>query len=162
MYENKFSHWQSWRRRRELGGIEFPGVYVVARNALDWSGRPFSWRKEIIYIGMTNAASGLKSRLGQFDNTINGKAGHGGADRVRHRFQNYRLLVPRLYVAVAPFECDTASNLPDDLRQMGEVVKFEYSCLAQYVEKFGALPEFNDKKKSPKYSLTFGRMPKRA
>jgi hypothetical protein len=161
MYENKFSQWQSWRRRHELDALEFPGVYVLARTALTLSGRPFSWRKEVIYVGMTNAASGLKSRLRQFDNTIIGKSGHGGADRVRYKFPNYKGLVNRLYVAVAPFRCDPVSNLPEDLRQMGEVVKFEYSCLAQYVEKFGVLPEFNNKKKSPKYSLTFGRSSKK-
>ena len=36
---------------------------------------------------------------------------------------------------------------------MGEVAKLEYDCFAEYVEKFGNLPEFNDKSKSPKYSL---------
>lgn len=161
MYENKFSHWQPWRLRNDLDDIEYPGVYILARTALNLSGRPFAWRKEIIYVGMTNAVSGLKSRLGQFDNTIIGKTGHGGADRVRYKFQNYNRLVNRLYVAVAPFECDPVSNLPEDLRQMGEVVKFEYSCLAQFVEKCGVLPKFNNKKKSPKYSLTFGRSSKK-
>jgi hypothetical protein len=150
MYENKFSQWQSWRLRNDLNSLEYPGVYVVARTALKLSGRPFSWRNDIIYVGMTNAASGLKGRLRQFENTISGKTGHGGAQRVRYKFKNYKRLVNRLYIAVAPFKCDTVSNLPKDLRQMGEVVKFEYSCLAQYVEKFGVLPEFNDKKKSPK------------
>jgi len=28
---------------------------------------------------------------------------------------------------------------------MGEIAKFEYDCMAIYVEKFGHLPEFNDK-----------------
>jgi hypothetical protein len=44
------------------------------------AGKHFSWRKEIIYVGMTNAIAGLKGRLKQFDNTILGKIGHGGAD----------------------------------------------------------------------------------
>ena len=42
----------------------------------------FDWIKEIIYIGMTNSKGGLKNRLQQFDNTIAGKTGHGGAQRV--------------------------------------------------------------------------------
>jgi hypothetical protein len=33
---------------------------------------------------------------------------------------------------------------------MGNVVKQEYECFAVFVEKFGKLPEFNDKKRSPK------------
>lgn len=158
MYENKFSRWRLWALRDDLTNLQFPGVYVVAYSTLNLSGRAFTWRKEIIYVGMTNAASGLQSRLGQFDNTIIGKTGHGGADRVRYKFQDYKHLVKRLYVAVAPFKCNVVSNLPEDLRKMGQVVKFEYLCLAAYVEKFGVLPEFNNKKESPKYSLTLGRM----
>jgi len=42
---------------------------------------------------MTNSISGLKGRLKQFDNTIIGKAGHGGADRVRFKHQNYEQLI---------------------------------------------------------------------
>jgi hypothetical protein len=158
MYEKRFSGWQSWRMRNELSAVEFPGVYAVARSYVNLSGRAFSWRKEIIYVGMTNSASGLKSRLKQFDNTIVGKTGHGGADRVRYKFQNYKTLAAKLYVAVVPFRCDPESNLPKDLRVMGNVVRFEYSCLAEYVERFEQLPKFNDKKKSPKYSLTLGRI----
>ena len=97
----------------------------------------------------------------KFDDTIVGKTGHGGAERVRYKFYNYKTLVNKLYVAVAPFRCDAVSNLPEDLRVMGEVVRFEYSCLAEYVERFEALPKFNDKKQSPKYSLTLGRIAER-
>lgn len=162
MYENEFSRWRSWRLRDELSDLKFPGVYVVAYSSPDLSDRAFSWRKEIIYVGMTNAASGLKGRLKQFDNTIVGKTGHGGADKIRYRFQNYRRLAKKLYVAVAPFKCDTVSNLPKDLRRMGDVVRFEYLCLAEYVQRFAVLPRFNNKKKSPKYSRTLGRVAQRS
>ena len=70
---------------------------------------------------------------------------------------NYKELVDKLFVAVAPFECDVKSNQPDDLRVMGEVAKFEYDCFAHFVEMVGKLPEFNNKKQSLKYSLTIGR-----
>jgi hypothetical protein len=40
---------------------------------------------------------------------------------------------------------------------MGNVAKFEYQCFSQYVEKYGELPEFNNKKEAKKYSLTYGR-----
>jgi hypothetical protein len=157
MYEKKFSVWRPWQAREELGGLRYPGVYAIAYTPRDLSGRKFTWRKEIIYVGMTNAASGLKGRLKQFDNTIVGKTGHGGADRVRYKYRNYSNLVKRLYVAVAPFKCDTISSEPKDLRTMGEVAKFEYLCFAHFVERFGEVPEFNNKKESPKYSLTAGR-----
>lgn len=157
MYENRFSPWKPWPRRDEALGIEYPGVYALAYSAKNIAGKPFSWRKEIIYVGMTNSISGLKGRLKQFDNTIVGKTGHGGADRVRYKYRNYGSLVKRLYVAVAPFKCDPESNEPKDLKIMGGVAKFEYLCFAHFVEKYGELPQFNNKKESPKYSLTAGR-----
>ena len=157
MYENKFSPWKPWPRRDEALGVEYPGVYALVYSTQNIAGKPFSWRKEVIYVGMTNSISGLKGRLKQFDNTIVGKTGHGGADRVRYKYRNYNRLVKRLYVAVAPFKCNPESNEPKDLKIMGEVAKFEYLCFAHFVEKYGELPEFNNKKESPKYSLTAGK-----
>jgi len=106
---------------------------------------------------MTNSVKGLKGRLKQLDNTIKGKSGHGGADRVRFEHQDYQQLASNLFVAVASFECDVKSNTPQDLRIMGEVAKFEYGCFVHFTELFKQLPEFNDQKRSPKYSLTRGR-----
>jgi hypothetical protein len=157
MYERNFSHWQPWLLRDELEGVKYPGLYALAYSTQSIAGKPFSWRNEIMYVGMTNSALGLKGRLKQFNNTIVGKTGHGGADRVRYKYPNYNDLVKRLYVAVSPFKCDATSNQPNDLRKMGEVAKFEYFCFAHFVEKFGQLPEFNNKKESPKYSKTVVR-----
>jgi hypothetical protein len=114
------------------------------------SGIPFSWCADIVYVGMTNARGGLKSRLQQFDNTIRGREGHGGGRRVRHKHPDYERLSPRLYVSVCPRECDVKSNRPADLRIMGCVAKHEYECLAAFVETFERLPEFNNRKRSPK------------
>lgn len=75
-----------------------------------------------------------------------GKLAHGGADRVRFKHRDYAAFSKRTYVAVAPFECNPASNLSEDLRIMGDVARFEYLCLAHFVDQFGTLPEFNDKK----------------
>lgn len=140
--------------------MKYPGVYAIALSAdpADHiAGSAFSWRSDIIYIGMTNAASGLRGRLKQFDNTIVGKTGHGGADRVRYKHRDYGILCQGLDVAVAPLKCDVTSNTPTDLRIMGEVAQFEYLCFAHFVELFGRLPEFNDKKEALKYSLTVAR-----
>ena len=93
---------------------------------------------------------GLKGRLRQFDNTIKGKRGHGGAMRFRRKYPDYDKLIEKLFVSVNVFECDTSSKNPQDLRVMGEVAKEEYVCMAKYVEEFGRLPEFNDMKRSPK------------
>ena len=103
---------------------------------------------------MTNSRGGLRSRLKQFDNAVNWKEGHGGASRVRYKYKEYSELVPNLYVSVCSVKCNVKYNTPLDLRLMGEVAKFEYECLARFVEKFGRLPEFNDKKRSPKARRT--------
>jgi hypothetical protein len=145
-----FSVWAKWGNRNRLEGIGFPGVYAIAIADHDISGNSFDWCREIAYVGMTNSNGGLKSRLQQFENTIKGGDGHGGAHRVRHKHPDHEILIPRLYVSVCPRRCDVTSNRPPDLRAMGEVAKLEYDCFALYAERFNKLPEFNDKKRSPK------------
>ena len=157
MHEERFSAWRPWAKRSDHEGITRPGVYVIAHSSGALAGRRFSWRKDVIYVGMTNAVTGLKGRLNQFDRTMAGKLAHGGADRVRFKHRGYAAFSQRAYVAVAPFECDPESHRAKDLRAMGDVARFEYVCLAHFVERFGRLPEFNDKEKAPKFSLTVGR-----
>jgi len=154
---DRFSNWFKWEKRNNAENIKFPGIYIIAVSTENLEGRQFDWLSDIKYVGMTNSVAGLKGRLKQFDNTIIGKTGHGGADRFRYEYQNYDDLIEKLYVSVIPFVCDVKSNNPKDLRVMGEVSKFEYDCFAQHVEVHGELPKFNDKTNSPKYSLTYGR-----
>lgn len=151
-----FSRWFHWNRRNELEGLEFPGVYALAISSHDLSGKRFSWIKQIVYIGMSNAVAGLRGRLKQFDNTIIGKRGHGGADRFRHDYPSHTELVPYLYVAIAPFKCMVTSNAPADLLTMGDVAKAEYECWAQFANLYRCLPKYNDKKKAPKYGKARG------
>ena len=152
MYEKFFSKWISWDRRNELKSLNYPGIYIVAHSKRKLTGAKFSWVKEIIYIGMTNAVGGLKGRLYQFDQAIGGKRlTHGGADRVRFKHQKYKPFVSHAYVAVASFKCDVSSLKPSDLKEMGEVAKFEYLCFSEHATKYKCLPEFN-RKISPKYS----------
>lgn len=157
MYEDNFTIWYKWENRNSATDIQYPGIYILAISDVDIANSSFSWIPEIVYVGMTNSISGLKGRLKQFDNTIIGKTGHGGADRFRYKHQDYAVLIRNLFVAVHPLNCDVKSNHPDDLDKMGLVAKLEYNCFAEFVRKFGEFPEFNNKKRSPKYSLTFGR-----
>jgi hypothetical protein len=154
MIEHKFTKWTKWENRNYLTGIEYPGIYCIAISESDLSEHDFSWIREIKYVGMTNSHAGLKGRLKQFNSTINGNTRHGGADRFMYKYQDYRDVVNGLFVSVCSFQCDVKSNTPENLRIMGEVAKFEYESFATYVEKFSCLPEFNDKTKSPKLSLT--------
>lgn len=147
----KFSNWIKWSDRSKLNDLQYSGVYAISYNEDDINNNNFNWIREIIYIGMTNSKRGLKSRLKQFDNTIFGKEGlHGGAKRVRYKFKDYDDLIKHLYVAVCPFKCDVNSNKVEDLFVMGKVAEYEYVCFAEYVKRFGMLPEFNNKKLSPK------------
>ena len=145
-----FSAWTMWDRRNALPGIKCPGIYVIARSDRNIQGRPFRWREEIIYIGMTNSIGGLRSRLKAFDDTLRGRESHGGAQRVRFKYSEYASLAPKLFVAISPMPCIVDSNRPEDLRIMGDIVKQEYECFACFAERFSRLPEFNDKKRSLK------------
>lgn len=129
-----------------------PGVYAVAITNERLHARPFSWLAVIRYVGMTVSVAGLKGRLKQFDTTLRGRIEHGGADRVRFRYRDYDRLKPRLFVAAAVMRCDITDLSPRSLRCMGDVVKLEYTCLAEYHQQFGRLPQFNDKPRSPKFS----------
>lgn len=150
-FDRGFSNWTPWEKRTEIPRLQFPGIYALAISEADISGTTYDWIQPIVYVGMSNAVAGLKGRLDQFDNTIRGKMGHGGAQRFFYKYPDRSLLVPQLYVAALPVECDPRSATPRDLRLMGEVAKLEYVCFAEFVERFGHLPEFNDKKRSPKH-----------
>ncbi|MCC5854796.1 MAG: hypothetical protein JJU10_03835, partial [Idiomarina sp.] len=142
-----FSHWYKWSSRNEYPGIAYPGIYVVAVSENDFFGQPFSLKDEVVYVGMSNAVAGLRGRLQQFDNTIAQKrCQHGGADRMLYKYQNYDSLVRKLYVSLWHVECSPALESAEDLRAMGTVCNAEYELMAQSVEKFGQLPEFNRQK----------------
>jgi len=150
MIKPNFSKWTQWKDRRSLDDMGYPGVYALAVSEKDISGKKFDWVKEIIYFGMTNSGGGLRARLKQFDNTIIGKEGHGGGERVRFEYRNYDKLTNNLFVSICPIKCNIKSNEPEDLLKMGEVAYLEYYCFAEYVRIFGQLPKFNDKKNAPK------------
>ena len=156
--ESYFSTWHRWSDRNSYSGVDYPGIYVVAISSRNLSGNEFSYLKEIVYVGMTNAVSGLKGRLAQFDNTIAMRhCQHGGADRVLYKHQSYKKLVKSLYVSMRHWKCNPASLTPRDLRAMGKVAAAEYELFARCIENLENLPEFNRKKESKKYSLTYGR-----
>ena len=147
-----FSTWKNWLVRESLSDLRFPGVYALAISDQDLSDQQFTWLQQIVYFGMTNSVAGLKGRLKQFDNTIIGKRGHGGADRFRYDFPVASDLNSRLYVAVLRFSCDVGSNSPADLITMGNVAKAEYECFAEFARLWRCLPKYNNKKEAPKFS----------
>lgn len=154
-----FNEWQKWENRTLTKCLSFPGIYILCLSDTDISSQKFQWSPNIIYIGMTNSKAGLKGRLKQFDNTIKGKTGHGGADRVRFKHQDYFELTDKLYISTRNFPCEVKRENPEDLLIMGEVCKHEYECFAEFMNLYGRWPEFNDKS-TKKYSLTVARATK--
>lgn len=154
--KNNFSKWTNWKDKDKITGIKYPGIYCIAKSENNLFNNEFDWIEEIEYIGMTNSIKGLKGRLKQFDNTIKGKTGHGGADRFIYEYRDFNYLIKNLYVSVYYFKCDVKSILREDLLVMGEVAKKEYECWAEYTTKFQKLPKFNDKN-TKKHSLTVAR-----
>lgn len=137
MPERKFTEWRPWGDRNLFANVDSPGVYAIAISAGSLTGLRFTWRKDVVYVGMTNSKAGLKGRLRQFDITMAGRLAHGGADRVRLKHDSYDAFRKRSFVAVAPFACDPTSNSARDLRIMGDVARFEFQCLAAFVDRFG-------------------------
>jgi hypothetical protein len=154
MDEEKFTKWVKFSNRKELeqSGWGWPGIYAIAYSNNDISNTPFSLLEDIVYFGMTKSKSGLKGRLQQFDNTICGNRGHGGAARFCYNLpKKDKFWKEKLYVSIMVFrDCYVGSNNPKDLMIIGDIVKQEYVCFAKYVENFNKLPRFNDIKKSPK------------
>jgi len=135
-----------------MKNTKYPGVYAIAISTKNIAGTPFNYRKEVVYFGMTNSKSGLRGRLNAFNNTLRGKSGSGhvGAERFRYDYDDGDALAKKLYVAICPFKCDVSSIARKDLESMGAVVRAEYLAFADYAERYGALPKYNDKRNSPK------------
>ena len=132
-----------------MPNVRSPGVYSIAYSERNITNAEFAWCREIIYFGV---ADHIGKRLNQFDKTISGKKNsHGGADRARFKYQEYSKLIPRLYVAIAAIGKTPAQNSPDCWRRKGDARQFEYHCIAEYLEKYGQLPTFNNQN-SPKFS----------
>jgi|LSQX01.2.fsa_nt_gb hypothetical protein len=146
------SNWYKWKNRKTIPNIKEPGVYHIALSGVDISCQPFSMKKEIIYIGVSISDKGVDGRLDQFERAMYGANGiHGGAERVRFKHKNPTAFFENAYVAVLSFPLPTkAKNTPADLRQKGNCLAAEQYAIADYLDIFGRLPEFNDQKKSPK------------
>jgi hypothetical protein len=141
-----FTEWKCWSQRDQFPDIKKPGIYAIAKSKKALSGKPFTWRKEIAYIGMTASKGGLRARLNQFNDTIHKKAlSHGGARRVlcRHK-NNCKPLARYLYIAIM--------TQPPCRRKKDKdkVYGLELFCFAEYISRHKKIPEFNDWARSPK------------
>ena len=86
----------------------------------------------------------------QFEATMNGKTGHGGAERVLFKHKNPDKFFSKAYVSAKIFPLSATRDTPNDWRTKSKCVGFEFKSFADYLEKYNMLPEFNDHKKSKK------------
>ncbi|MDB4121341.1 hypothetical protein N9576_00275 [bacterium] len=99
---------------------------------------------------MTISKQGVLGRINQFKRAMNNKDGfHSGAQRVRLKHKNTEEFFKNVFVTVKSFPLSHTNEIAD-WRQKGECVKHEYVSFADYMEKFGKLPEFNDMEWSKK------------
>ncbi len=145
------SNWKKWNQKNSTQNLNQPGIYYLAYSENDISDTPFDMIKEIIYIGMTISKNGVKGRLGQFVSAMKGKKGiHGGGDRVKFKHNDEKSFFDKLYVSVCSFQLSNSGETSNDWRIKAECVKHEYVSFADYIDKQGQLPEFNDQKRSKK------------
>tara|TARA_R110001599_G_scaffold150929_4_gene335460 strand:- start:91850 stop:92293 length:444 start_codon:yes stop_codon:yes gene_type:complete len=141
-----FTSWIKFEERNNLSISKIPGVYLICISDQEIAGNPFDWMSEICYIGMSVSNGGLKSRLDTCRRAIiNGKSKHSGGKKIQKAYPNYEELKSKLYLSVQKFDInpEPKKTNADTLRQLGEVVKHEYICLAKYLDKFGQYPRFN-------------------
>jgi hypothetical protein len=92
---------------------------------------------DVFYVGMSNAANGIRSRLKQFKKGIEENFHHSGAMRF-YREQGGKPFADRssrkrFYFAALTFECESNKGrvTPVDLRIMGHVCCIEYYAIAR-------------------------------
>lgn len=142
--------WFKWANRSQIDNFQEPGIYYIALSDTDIAGQDFKYIKEIIYIGMTISKQGVQGRLNQFKRAMNKNDGvHGGAERVRFKHKDIEEFFKNVFIAVKSFPLSHTNEIAD-WRQKGECVKHEYVSFADYMERFGKLPEFNDMERSKK------------
>lgn len=146
------SRWADLHEDKSLARAElkFPGVYLLAYSAAPKIADSLVKAKDVFYVGMSNAAGGVRQRLKQFKAGIENNGLHSGAMRFYREFGGGEPFAgaksgKRLYFAALTFECvsDKALARPDDLRLMGHINCIEYYAIAHVAEQTGKNPPLN-------------------
>lgn len=136
--ESKWKKWDEFKNETRN-----PDVYVICLNKSDISGTNESiYTDSVVYIGMTISKNGLRQRLSQFNNVINGKSGHGGADRFMNDFKLKDLA--NIYYKIFEFPIEQLPVGSEEYYLVhGEVVKFEFVLFAKCMKYRNTLPKYN-------------------
>lgn len=130
--------------------LKLPGVYLLSSYtdaALEGASVE---ARDVFYVGMSNAAGGVKQRLGQFVKGIEKNDMHSGAMRFYRDYCSGRPFSDvggnkRLYFRALTLDCVSrkAAAQPDDLRLMGHVTCLEYYAIAHVATETGHRPALN-------------------
>jgi hypothetical protein len=127
----------------------YPGVYFLAFTFEKIAGATVK-PDQVLYVGMSNSAGGVRSRLKQFIKGIEQNGYHSGAMRFYREHckgEPFAQLKTRkrLYVAALTIECegDKVDARPKDLRLMGHVACLEYYAIARIAQRTGKKPALN-------------------
>ncbi len=142
-------HWVPLSEAVSDGELLNPGVYVLAYSAHRLTGCSIDL-KDIIYVGMSNSAGGVRQRLKQFLKGIEVNNFHSGAMRF---FRDHCGGKPfstlgtrkRFYVAAMTVHCKTrkGSRTASDFRGMGHVACLEYYVRAHIQRRLERQPSLN-------------------
>jgi hypothetical protein len=129
--------------------LRFPGVYLLACTGAAIDGARVKPR-DVFYVGMSNAGSGVRGRLRQFMVGIETGAMHSGAVRFFREYGRERAFSKakdgkRFYFAALTLPCvsDKAAASAADLRTMGHVACLEYYAIAHVTARTGRKPVLN-------------------
>lgn len=127
----------------------YPGVYLLAFTSDKIAGSTVK-PEQILYVGMSNSAGGVRARIKQFIRGIEKNGLHSAAMRFFREQcggKPYSQLRTRkcFYVAACTIECESnkVNATPDDLRTMGHVACLEYYAIARIVQRTGHKPPLN-------------------
>jgi hypothetical protein len=159
LFSARWAHLHDSRGEKSLAraDLKFPGVYLLAYSATPDIEGSIVKAKDVLYVGMSNAAGGVRQRLKQFRAGIEVNGLHSGAMRFYREYCGGKPFVDvknrkKLYFAAQTFECESNKGLaePDDLRLMGHINCLEYYAVAHIVEKTGKKPPLNKLGPRPK------------
>ena len=128
---------------------------MIAYTKTELKGKPIR-ENDVLYVGMSTAQGGVRTRLKQFGDGLETYGIHSGAKRFYREYQN-NLPFSRLrdqstffYTALA-INCisDKSMLQPGDLRELGHIVCLEYYAIARIKQKTGRTPPLNKFGKRP-------------
>jgi hypothetical protein len=149
--------WASLHPRGSLArpALRFPGAYILAYSEAELDGAAVA-AQDVLYVGMSNAAGGVRHRLKQFLDGIEKKRQHSGAMRFYREYCGDQPFSKaktgkQLYFAAVTVPCvsNKVTATAGDLRLMGLVACLEYYVIAHVVEVAGRRPPLNPVGRTP-------------